>query len=204
MGASGAYRTLATAVEVEFKRVDSRFIGRAYPVEGCEDVAARLEQARARYPDATHHCWAHRLLLDGEPLEACDDDGEPLNSAGPPMLRVLQGRALWNALVIVVRYFGGTKLGVGGLVRAYGDAAQAALDAARVVTRVPQVRLRVRYPHGLTGAVMGAFHRLGVDVEGFSYDERAEAVVQLPRAERAALERALQEAGAGRVEVRDD
>jgi len=200
----GAYRTLATAVEVGFKRVDSRFIGRAYPAESSEDVAARLDQARERYPDASHHCWACRLLCDGAPLEACDDDDEPLNAAGPPILQALQGRELWNALVIVVRYFGGTKLGVGGLIRAYGDAAQAALDEARVVTRVPHVRLRVRYPHALTGAVMGTLHRFEVEIERLEYDERAEAVVRLPHAARAALARALAEAGAGRVEVYDD
>jgi len=107
----------------------SKFIGGLYPVDSEEEVATRLQAIRKKYFDATHNCYAWRLYPE---LEKSSDDGEPSGSAGKPILQVLSGAGLHNALVVVTRYFGGTKLGVGGLVRAYGDAARAAIEDAPI------------------------------------------------------------------------
>ncbi|WP_207062146.1 YigZ family protein [Motiliproteus sp. SC1-56] len=112
--------------EIEVKR--SRFIARAHPCADRDAAMQHLQQARRDFPDASHHCWAY---LVGDPEQpaalASDDDGEPAGTAARPILNVIQHRGLGNIMVIVIRYFGGTKLGAGGLVRAYGQATQAAL-----------------------------------------------------------------------------
>lgn len=201
---STGYCTLAQAAEVQLKRADSRFIAMAHPSDDLPQVQRQLEQIRSRFPDATHHCSAYRLLREDSIVEHGDDDGEPLHTAGAPMLQVLRGRELCNALVVVTRYFGGTKLGVGGLIRAYGDAAKAALEAAGTVRRIPQVRLRIRYAHALTGAVMGVLHRARAQIEGVEHGDLAQVRIVLPRAQLEEFERLLQDACSGRVEVFDD
>lgn len=198
------YQTLATAAEAQFKRKNSRFIGLAFPVSGHEATQTKLGEVKARFPDATHHCTAYRLLQEGHVKAHSDDDGEPLNSAGPPMLQVINGRNLLNVLVVTVRYFGGTKLGVGGLIRAYGDAAKAALDEAQIVNKIPQAHLKVRYPNAMTGAVMSVLHRSNVEIRSVSFEQSPEAHITLPLAQRDGLERQLQEACAGRAKVLDD
>jgi len=196
-----SYRTLVDHSEAQFKRQGSRFIALASAVKQREHVEAQLAQAKARYPDATHHCFAYRLLLRGTVEARSSDDREPLNTAGPPILRVIEGRELLNVAVVVVRCFGGTKLGIGGLIRAYSDAAKAALDEANIVTRVPRVRLKLRYPNTLTGVVMGVLHRARVDIDAVGYEQTPEVRITLPRAQRQAFEQQLQDACSGRVEV---
>ena len=117
--------------EQEYVVKKSRFIARVIPVESREEVNAAVARARQDYPDARHHCWAYVL---GRPADASsagmNDDGEPSGTAGKPILNALQHGHLGNTLVIVIRYFGGIKLGAGGLVRAYGTATSLALESA--------------------------------------------------------------------------
>ncbi|MEH6588047.1 MAG: YigZ family protein [Halioglobus sp.] len=117
--------------EHEYVVKKSRFIARLVPVQSREDVNAALARARQDYPDARHHCWAYLL---GKPADATsagmNDDGEPAGTAGKPILHVLQHGHLGNALVIVIRYFGGIKLGAAGLVRAYSAATGQLLETA--------------------------------------------------------------------------
>jgi uncharacterized YigZ family protein len=126
----------------------SRFIGLALRVASEEEFRRRLDGLRAEYPGATHYVYAYSLReSDGRLCVRFSDDGEPRNSAGKPVLAPLQGRELMNTAVVVVRYFGGTKLGVGGLVRAYGGVAARALDEAgvRPLTRTERHLARVAY-----------------------------------------------------------
>lgn len=116
--------------ELEIKVKGSRFLAQAFASDGEEMAARRLEAIRSRHHAATHHCWARRIHVDGELTERAEDDGEPSGTAGVPILGALQRRKVSEALCVVTRYFGGTKLGRGGLVRAYGDAAREAVDAA--------------------------------------------------------------------------
>jgi len=137
-------------VEHEDVVLGSRFLAVVAPVGSVDDALALLAEQRALHPDATHHCWAYKV--DTEMRSS--DDGEPGGSAGRPMLEVILKRDLDHCAAVVVRHFGGRKLGVGGLARAYGGAVARALDAAGVRLVVDTVTLRVRAPFGAVDAVM--------------------------------------------------
>jgi len=146
-----SFLTLSTPGRAELRIRGSSFIGHAAPAER-EDAARAFLAARAKeHFDATHNCSAW-LLRDG--TRRSNDDGEPSGSAGGPILTAIEGAGLTDCVVVVTRYFGGTKLGVGGLVRAYGEAAAAALGAAPLRAGISVVRLRVRYDYADTAAVM--------------------------------------------------
>lgn len=126
------YRTIKQLSESLYKEKGSKFIGLATPVHSEEDVKEMLEEFKKQYYDARHHCYAYALGQKGEQVRA-NDDGEPNHSAGDPILGQIRSRELTNTLVVVVRYFGGTKLGVSGLINAYRTAAQDALDANQII-----------------------------------------------------------------------
>ncbi|HVZ38951.1 MAG TPA: YigZ family protein [Candidatus Kapabacteria bacterium] len=142
MAFDGSFTTISSPVRTELKIRNSRFIGTAMPVRSREEAMEAVARIQKEFWDASHNCYAFRLAPDGLQYRF-SDDGEPSGSAGKPILFVLQQRSLLNVLVVITRYFGGTKLGVGGLVRAYGDTAAAALDAATVLEEFPTDRLRV-------------------------------------------------------------
>ena len=136
-----AYLTLAAPARAEPPKVKgSRFFAEVAPVASAEAALAFVDSVRQREYSATHHVWAYRLHPD-DPAPRSSDDGEPGGSAGAPVLREIEGRDLFGVVAVVTRYYGGTKLGVGGLQRAYGEAAGAALSAAP--TREVVVRERV-------------------------------------------------------------
>ncbi|MFL0803954.1 MAG: YigZ family protein [Agarilytica sp.] len=123
------YRVPSAPLETEYEVKKSRFITWLNPVENREQAMACLTTAKQRFPDARHHCWAYMIGNPGSPsLVAMSDDGEPSGTAGKPILNVLQHKNVGDIMLIVVRYFGGIKLGAGGLVRAYSSAAQKAMD----------------------------------------------------------------------------
>ena len=124
-----SYYTIYRGGSGEVVEKKSRFIGEARAVSSEEEAAAFVEEIRKKYYDARHHCFAYVIGTDGKQMRAADD-GEPQGTAGRPMLEVLTGKGLANAMVVVTRYFGGTVLGTGGLVRCYTAAAQAAKAAA--------------------------------------------------------------------------
>ncbi|PID42286.1 MAG: YigZ family protein [Proteobacteria bacterium] len=129
------YQIPKKPVEVSYEIKKSRFIARAARASDRSQAMALLELARADYPDARHHCWAY---LFGEPVSAAmSDDGEPSGTAGKPILNVLRHKDVSDIMIIVIRYFGGIKLGAGGLVRAYSAAAQLAMDALETEVVVP-------------------------------------------------------------------
>ena len=129
-----SYLTIEGNAEAIFKERSSKFLCYAFHVESEEEIAACLEPLYKRYYDATHHCYAWRLGPFGERFRA-NDDGEPSSTAGKPILGQMLSREVTNCLIVVVRYFGGTKLGVPGLIAAYKESAAAALDASKVVER---------------------------------------------------------------------
>jgi len=116
-------------VEIEYEIKKSRFIAQAIAAANREQAMTHLDHSRQRYPDARHHCWAYLIGPTNEPVTlAQSDDGEPSGTAGKPILNVLQHKNVGDVMLIVVRYFGGIKLGAGGLVRAYSHAAQLAME----------------------------------------------------------------------------
>lgn len=142
------YHTLAAPATAEFKDKGSRFLAFAYPIKSAEDVKAHLDALREAHRKARHVCYAYRLGTDGNNHRA-NDDGEPAGSAGRPILGQIDSAGLTDVLVVVVRYFGGTLLGVPGLIHAYKTAAQTALQAAETLEKniAAVFRLRCAYPH---------------------------------------------------------
>jgi len=192
------YRTVAAPVRHEIDPVKgSRFLALAMPVSSSDDARAAIAACRVEEPDATHHCFGYRLREDG--FLKSSDDGEPGGSAGRPILAQILGRELHDVLVVVTRWFGGTKLGVGGLVRAYGEAAAKALDRAEVVTVTPKRDLRVVYAYDETARVEGALRTLELEPASTSYTDRVEIVVEIPDREVDEVRDRLVELTSGRV-----
>lgn len=149
--------------ETEVKR--SRFIACAARVTDEADARDFLAEVRAAYTDARHHCSAYVLHVDGtNPVERSSDDGEPAGTAGQPMLEVLRGSGLQDVAVVVVRYFGGVKLGTGGLVRAYQDATRAVLERVSVRRREPRDVWTLDVDHAEAGRVEAELRARGLDV----------------------------------------
>ena len=126
--------TIAEPAEAIYKERSSKFLTYAYPVESEEEVKELLDALRKEYYDATHHCYAYRLGAHGEVFRA-NDDGEPSGTAGKPILGQLLSADLTNCLVVVVRYFGGTKLGVSGLIQAYKESTAEVIAASKIIEK---------------------------------------------------------------------
>lgn len=148
-----SYLTIAADAEAIFKEKSSKFLCYAYHVESEEEISLYLEALRKQYYDATHHCYAWRLGPFGERFRA-NDDGEPSSTAGKPILGQLLSREVTDCLIVVVRYFGGTKLGVPGLIAAYKESAAAVLDAAEIIERTVDTRLRIDFSYMVMNDVM--------------------------------------------------
>jgi uncharacterized YigZ family protein len=167
-GSSDRYLVMTDGPEVETRVKGSRFVGQALEAHGEDEARARLETIRKRHHDATHHCSAWWIGPPGRTIERSDDDGEPSGTAGAPILHPLRGSGRHDGMVVVTRWFGGTKLGAGGLVRAYGECAAEAIAAAGArtvwITRVFEVE--VSYEDvGVVEAVLARHERTVRDVE---------------------------------------
>ena len=147
------FLTIASPVEGLYKEKGSKFIALAYPVASEEEVKEALAQARKQYYDARHHCYAYMIGEQGQHYRA-NDDGEPSHSAGDPILGQIRSRNLTQVLVIVVRYFGGTKLGVSGLIHAYKTATADALDKAAILQKIIPAQVIVHFGYDWMNAVM--------------------------------------------------
>ena len=139
-----SYQTLKNPVTARLEIKKSEFIAYAYPVNSREQAMFHVEQLREKYPDARHWCWAYIIGdPDNTTSAGFDDDGEPSGTAGRPILGVLQHKSIGNIIIIVVRYFGGIKLGAGGLTRAYAGSAQAAVDQMILQPFVPMTQVQI-------------------------------------------------------------
>ena len=205
----GSYLAPATPAFGELREKGSKFLAYLAPATGEAEVKAVLAALAARHPDASHHCWASRL--GWPPRERRDDAGEPGGTAGPPILRALQGAGVSDAVLVVVRWFGGTKLGKGGLVRAYGGAAREALATAALVPRLLRQEVELAMPYAHLGAVQRLLHPPEVELLGEVYGAAvrwrlAGAPARLPalRDVAAALGLTLRERRPGSGETADD
>ena len=197
---SDVYRTIDDGATATLKVEGSRFIAEAVPVDRRSAVTETIQAVREREHKATHHCSAYRLGRDGHDFHY-DDDGEPSGTAGQPILRQIDGRDLTNTLVVVTRYFGGTKLGTGGLVRAYGDAADAALDRAAIVERIVRSSGRVRFDYDDTSAARQLLQHFDASIQESDYTDVTEWTVGVRASEVEAFVEAFTNALAARGEV---
>lgn len=168
------YLTLSAPSEGLYKEKGSKFLAFAYPVATEEEVKARLEELKKQYHDARHHCYAYVLGVSRDNFRA-NDDGEPNHSAGDPILGQINSKQLTNTLVVVVRYFGGTKLGVGGLINAYKIATEEALNSATIVKIEITYPVKISYSYDATNEVM----RLVNDFDIRINDQQFEATCML-------------------------
>lgn len=156
MNEQDTYRSLAGASEGFYKEKGSKFLSFAYPVSSEENIKEKLDALRKQYHDARHHCFAFVLKPEEGREESyrANDDGEPAHSAGDPILGQIRSNRLHDVLVVVVRYFGGTKLGVSGLVNAYKTAAAEAIAHNRIIRKTIRKTLEIRFSYEATTEVM--------------------------------------------------
>jgi len=191
------FLTLAAAAEAQTRVKASVFLAHAAPAADEEEARAILAAREKAMWDATHHCNAWKLRGG---VARANDAGEPNGSAGAPILAAIEGAGLVDVIVIVTRWYGGTKLGVGGLVRAYGEAAALALEAAPRRVGTLAARLRVRYPYAHTAAVMRVLERAAAAEVEHGYAESGDAGIaefSVPASMAAFVRDELREATAG-------
>lgn len=189
----------------EITEKKSRFIANVFPSASAEEAASHIKDIVKTHYDARHHCYAFRIAADtpGAPdLERASDDGEPQGTAGGPILQVLRGEDITNALIVVTRYFGGTLLGTGGLVRAYTQAAQAGLNAAQICEKLPAKGISVNVPYAQNDLVQYLFSQHGITPEHAQYGASVDYDIIVRQTEAEAFLRELQQKTDGKAAVR--
>ncbi|MFA5816881.1 MAG: YigZ family protein [Bacteroidales bacterium] len=157
------FKTILEPSEGIFKDKGSRFIAKAYPVESVEEVKEILASLRKEHHDARHHCYAWRLG-PGDASYRVNDDGEPANSAGKPILGQIQSHDLTNILIVVIRYFGGILLGVGGLINAYRSAAKESLEHAVIIDKTFNCQISIIFQYAAMNDVMRLIKDFKADI----------------------------------------
>jgi len=197
---SDVYYTIEAGATATRRVEGSRFLAEGAPVADREEAEARVRAVRNREHKARHHCSAYRVGVEGD-VFGYDDDGEPSGTAGRPLLRQIDARDLTNTLVVVTRSFGGTELGTGGLARAYGDAADAALAKASIVERVVRTPVRVQFDYDDTSPARSVLRRFDATLEEESYSEVTEWTVGVRTSEVDAFLEAFTDALSARGKV---
>jgi uncharacterized YigZ family protein len=193
------YPIPAGPARVELAVLNSRFIATAGPAPTVVAAKELIAAVRAEMPDASHHCFAYLVGYGASVTAGMSDDGEPAGTAGRPMLAVLRGAGLGDVALVVTRYFGGTLLGTGGLVRAYGDAAKAALAALPRAERVELRSLAVRVSYGAYAAARRALEAEGATIDAEQFGADVELAASVPADAYARAVAALGEATAGQA-----
>lgn len=181
---SDTYLTISRPATGTFRDRGSKFLAYAFPAQSEAGAMERLEALRQEHPKARHHCFAYRLGRDGNRFRA-NDDGEPGGTAGRPILGQIDRFGLTDVVVVVVRYFGGTKLGASGLINAYRTSAAEALGQAPIVEKVVKNYFRLRFGYERMGDVMSALERCGLSMQEQHFGETAEVAIAIRRNETA-------------------
>lgn len=185
-----SYHQPIATCQHELKVKGSRFIADIFPVKSEAEAMERLDSVRKREHGATHHCYAFVLGTGDDLLHRVNDDGEPAGTAGKPIYAVLAGAAITNVLVVVTRYFGGVKLGKGGLIRAYGGVIQAALPMLRTEKFIPQVMMSCEVSFEQSNLVYRIIETFSATLVDQQYSDHVAITFKMPRhlAEKAAWE----------------
>lgn len=201
---SARYDVLAGEHRQELVELKSRFLACVAPVDDEDAARAWLDGLRAEFPDASHHCWAYAIGPPGSTARVgMSDDGEPHGSAGRPMLDVLLHAGLGDVAAVVVRWFGGTKLGRGGLVRAYGGAVSAALGSAARTPKIDWLHVTLTLDYAAVRDVAHLYAAHEVERLDERFGEHVEHDLRLPRERRAGFDAALRQASGGQLGVDD-
>ena len=173
------FKTVYQGASAEIVEKKSRFIADVFPVTTEEEALSVLEKVKKQYWDARHHCWAYVIGRE-QVQERCSDDGEPSGTAGKPIIEVIRGQELHDVLIVVTRYFGGTLLGTGGLVRAYTLAAQEGLALSNIITKINGVKLRIETDYTGLGKIQYLLGQCGIPVFESEYTEKVQLTVLIP------------------------
>ncbi len=193
------YRIPAATTRIENEVSRSRFIATLAYAPTVETARGFIAAIRAELPDATHHVYAFKVGYGGSVTEGVSDDGEPTGTSGPPILAVLRGANIGDTVVVVTRYFGGTKLGTGGLVRAYGDAARDVISATTIIEKIERRHLGLTLPYSLyeRAKILAAAYQATIDDETFEVDVTLYLTIPLESVE--TFSGAIREISAGKV-----
>ena len=200
-GNEESYNTILRPGRGEYEEKRSRFLAQALPIESATEASEQLARIRREHYDARHHCSAWVLGQRREEKKA-SDDGEPSGTAGLPILKVIESRGCTNTLIVVTRYFGGTLLGTGGLVRAYTEAAQRALLDAGIVCMRSGELLEIQMDYGMLSRVRYWLEKEGIQTVGIEYTDVVVCRVIVPSAGCSAVREKMQALGAGSIAVR--
>lgn len=174
------YNTIEKSSGAEFKDRGSRFLAYAFPIQSADDFKKQLKALKEEHPKAAHHCFAYRIGTDGNNFRA-GDDGEPSGSAGKPILGQIDSKDLTNTAVVVVRYFGGTLLGVPGLIHAYKTVTSLALQLTPIITKPVLVNYELHFDYTLMNDVMMAVKRFGLVILENESQLFCRMVIGIPR-----------------------
>ena len=197
-----SYKTVKQYGEGEIEEKKSRFLGKIKPVSTEEEAIAFIESIKKQYWDARHNCYAFIIGENSESIR-CSDDGEPSGTAGKPMLEVLQNNGLKNVVAVVTRYFGGTLLGTGGLVRAYTQATQAALEEAQVATMTLMSVLEIQTDYNAIGKIKYMFAQADTLVMGEEYGVDVVVTIAVPLSEKEIMQKKITEATNGKAVIEE-
>ncbi len=193
------YKTIHSPVTAEIKIKGSRFIATAVPAQSKKDAEDKLAQISKKFHDASHNCFAYRIGVRNAARYHSSDAGEPAGTAGQPILQVIRGVGLTNVLVVVTRYFGGTKLGIGGLIKAYTEATQEALKRAKILEVPILRRFQLRVDYGHINEVMRGINAFGAKVSASDYGEEVWLQVDVPAGKAPDFRNALVNGTAGQI-----
>jgi len=173
------FKTIEKPIEnTLLKEKGSKFLGFAFPVNNEDELKNALEKVRTEHPKATHHCYAFRMGLNGENYRA-NDDGEPSGSAGLPIYNQLLANEITNVLVISVRYYGGTKLGVSGLVKAYKESAKITLEEANIITKELEIDIEIQFNFNQQNVIFTLLSKFDAKILNFDSQEKASILAKI-------------------------
>lgn len=194
------FQTVSRSVQFDNSIKKSRFIALVQEVKTEEEVKSFLKEYNQRFPDATHHCWAYRMGFDRNEIIQYSDGGEPANTAGPPILQAIKQERLTNVLVLVVRYFGGIKLGKSGLIKAYRDTARSGLKQAGKKRKYPWQEFiieEIEYPY--LGNILQSIESKSGRIDDILYGEKVKMVILIPEMEQEWLKHFVNNATRGKA-----
>ena len=197
------YKIVYSGGTGEITEKKSRFLANVFPVENEEEAAVIIEETKKKYWDARHNCYAY-IIGQNPGTSKCSDDGEPSGTAGRPILEVLSGAGVSNVLLIVTRYFGGTLLGIGGLVRAYSAAAKAGLAASRIITKEAGKRIIVGTGYDSIGKIQYIISQMGLAVIGTRYTDKTEIELAISSGSTDSFIQKVTEATSGQADINID
>jgi uncharacterized YigZ family protein len=190
---SDTYNEIENNSETQLRERGSKFISYSFKVYSDEEIKNNLQSLKQKYPDASHHCYAY-ILGQGQEAQRANDDGEPTGSAGRPILRAILSQELTNVLVVVVRYFGGTLLGIPGLISSYGDGAKSVLNLSGKIEKVQQVEYEVSSKFENEQEIHKFLKPFDFDVKDRAYTDKVTYKVAIRRSQAEAFEKGLKEA----------